>query len=381
MPIDPVLRERLGDCDEFYRLPELAHLMPERRRVALAIMASTGSYWQTMEEITIAARLAWRNADRCVGRAMWKALAAHDARQVRGADELAECCWDYLRAATNGGAIRPMILVGPPRPIEGEGLRIVSPQLIRYAGYRNSDGSVTGDPLHIELTELAEYLGWRGEGTPFDILPLLIRSPDGTIDWFEVPRSVVLEVPIEHPEFDWFTELGLKWHALPAISNMRLEVAGLSYAVVFSGNFVSTEIAARNLTDADRYNVLPEIGEAMGLDRSHERTLWRDRALVELNRAVLHSYRKAGVRIVDHHTVAKQFCDHVDREKAAGRGCPTDWTWVNPPISSGLTPTFHRYYDPPDPDLRPAFVHDAFPELALGSLLRPDHAFDLAQST
>ncbi|MEV0772603.1 nitric oxide synthase oxygenase, partial [Nocardia salmonicida] len=29
---------------------------------------------------------------------------------------------------------------------------------------------------------------------------------------------------------------------------------------------------------------------------------------------------------------------------------------VNPPISSGLTPTFHRYYDAPDLDIRPNFV-------------------------
>ena len=33
----------------------------------------------------------------------------------------------------------------------------------------------------------------------------------------------------------------------------------------------------------------------MGLDTSRDRTLWRDRALLELNVAVLHSYEKAGV--------------------------------------------------------------------------------------
>ncbi|MFI5538653.1 nitric oxide synthase oxygenase, partial [Nocardia sp. NPDC051900] len=39
---------------------------------------------------------------------------------------------------------------------------------------------------------------------------------------------------------------------------------------------------------------------------------------------------------------------------------PTDWSWINPPISSGLTPTFHRYYDPPDMDIRPNFVRRDF---------------------
>ena len=51
----------------------------------------------------------------------------------------------------------------------------------------------------------------------------------------------------------------------------------------------------------------------MELDMSHDRTLWKDRALVELNRAVIHSYRKAGVIMVDHHTVAKQFIDLTSR--------------------------------------------------------------------
>jgi nitric-oxide synthase len=106
--------------------------------------------------------------------------------------------------------------------------------------------------------------------------------------------------------------------------------------------------------------MLPLIAEMMCLDTRSERSLWRDRALVELNRAVLHSFRKAGVYMVDHHTVAKQFCDHVKREEAAGRACPTDWSWINPPISSGLTPTFHRYYDPPDLDIRPNFVRREF---------------------
>jgi len=39
----------------------------------------------------------------------------------------------------------------------------------------------------------------------------------------------------------------------------------------------------------------------MGLDTSRDRTLWRDRALLELNVAVLHSYEKAGVTMMDHH--------------------------------------------------------------------------------
>ncbi|MEU2104445.1 nitric oxide synthase oxygenase [Nocardia sp. NPDC019255] len=351
----------MRECDEFFRLPELAHLSAQRRRCALEQLEQTGSYLQTAEEILIGARLAWRNHARCVGRKHWRSLKLLDARRVRSARDLAEVCWQHLHMATNNGAIQSMITVGPPRQPDGCEFRIVSPQIIRYAGYRNGDGTVTGDAANVELTELAMELGWRSAGTPFDILPLLISTPDEPIRWFDIPPELAREVHLEHPEFAWFAGLGLRWHALPAVSNMNLEVGGMTYPFApFNGWYLGAEIGARNLSDANRYNMLPLIAEMMCLDTRAERNLWRDQALVELNRAVLHSFRKAGVSIVDHHTVAKQFCDHVKREEAAGRACPTDWSWINPPISSGLTPTFHRYYDPPDLDIRPNFVRRDF---------------------
>ena len=70
---------------------------------------------------------------------------------------------------------------------------------------------------------------------------------------------------------------------------------------------MGTEIGARNLADADRYNQLPAVAECFGLDTSNERTLWRDRALVELNRAVLYSFDKAGISVGDHHNLGAQF--------------------------------------------------------------------------
>ena len=36
---------------------------------------------------------------------------------------------------------------------------------------------------------------------------------------------------------------------------------------------------------------------------------------------------------------------HLKKEEAAGRSCPADWTWIVPPMSSGITSVFHRYYD------------------------------------
>ncbi len=355
--LDPHLRRRLRECEEFFAQPELVGLTSGRVEEALNGLLQTGHYRHTAEELLLGAKLAWRNHARCVGRSHWRTLRLIDARDATCAAELAEVCWRHLRASTNAGAVQSMITVGPrPRPGRRPWL-ILNPQLIRYAGYRRSNGSVTGDPAAVELTDVALRLGWRGAGTPFDILPLIVSTPDEPLQWFDIPADCVLEVPLRHPEYPWFAELGLRWHALPAVSNMSLEIGGVTYPCApFSGWYVSTEIGARNLSDIDRYDQLPVIARRLGLDMRSDRTLWKDRALVELNRAVLHSFRAAGVVIVDHHTVARQFLAHVERERDAGRSCPADWTWINPPLSASTTPTFHRYYDPPQLDRRPNFV-------------------------
>ena len=90
-----------------------------------------------------------------------------------------------------------------------------------------------------------------------------------------------------------------------------------------------------------------------------ERTLWRDRAVIELVRAVQHSFDVAGVTMSDHHEESRRFLKHVAKEERAGRGCPADWSWIVPPISGALTPVFHRYYDEPDPTMRPAYLPPA----------------------
>jgi len=344
------------EAEEFFALPELANTGPDRLREVREEIEATGSYTHTPEELLTGARLAWRNHARCIGRMHWRSLQLLDFRHCRTAEEVAEACWEHLRRSTNGGRLRSVISVFAPSTADG-GIRILNPQLIRYAGYRQSDGSVVGDPLHADLTDHALAMGWKGAGGAFDVLPLIIHMPGEKPRMFEVPQDAILEVPLVHPEFEWFADLGLKWHANPAISNMDLEIGGVSYtAAPFSGWYVGSEIGARNLSDINRYNLLPVLAEHMGLDTSHNRSMWKDRALVELTQAALHSYRTAGVHIVDHHTAAQQFVEHVDREHGLGRPVPTQWSWVNPPLSSSTTPTYHREYDAPNFDLRPNFV-------------------------
>jgi nitric-oxide synthase len=345
------------EATAFYGSPELAQVGADRLAEVLREIDETGTYRQTPQELLIGARLAWRNHARCVGRSSWRSLHLIDARHHTTPEAVAQACWEHLRVSTNDGRLRAVITVFAPSGPGRQGIRIWNPQLIRYAGYRREDGSVLGDPLHVDLTRIAEGLGWRGRGTAFDVLPLVVQDGSAPPQLFDVPRDAVFEVPLTHPEYPWFAELGLRWHANPAISNLSLEIGGLSYpAAPFSGWYVSSEIGARNLSDEARYNMLPVIAQRMGLDTSASRTLWRDRALVELNEAVLTSFRAAGVHILDHHTAARQFVSHVEREHAQGRPVPAQWSWVNPPLSASTTPTFHREYDPPDFDLRPNFV-------------------------
>lgn len=43
-------------------------------------------------------------------------------------------------------------------------------------------------------------------------------------------------------------------------------------------------------------------------------SLWKDKALVEVNIAVLHSFQMKNVTIVDHHTASESFMKHYENE-------------------------------------------------------------------
>ncbi|WP_245589724.1 nitric oxide synthase oxygenase [Amycolatopsis balhimycina] len=324
-----------------------------------AEIAETGTYRHTAAELAYGARVAWRNSARCIGRLYWRGLRIRDRRRVTEPAAIAGECVAHLRQATRGGRIRPTVTVFAPGTPDAPGPRIHNEQLIRYAGYRLEDGSVLGDPRYAEFTERVRSLGWRPPERrgSFDVLPLLVEAAAGEPRLFTLPPDAVLEVPLTHPDHRWFAGLGLRWHAVPVISDMPLEIGGVTYpAAPFNGWYLGSEIGARNLADEQRYDLLPAIAELMGLDTASDRTLWRDRAVVELTLAVQHSFDAAGVTLADHHTESHRFLSHVEREERAGRRCPADWSWIVPPLSSGQTAVFHRYYDEPDPAQRPAFL-------------------------
>lgn len=334
------LRQYIQECAPSQNFHErLAHIQAE--------IDLTGTYRPSFDELAYGAKLAWRNSTRCIGRLQWHNLEVCDMRHLSSAEDIFEACVEHLRLATNGGRIRPMITVFAPQISDQPGIRIWNPQLIRYAGYRQPDGTILGDPAQVQLTDYLHHLGWqRRQKTAFDILPLIIQMPGQTPKFFELPHDAILEVPLRHPKYAWFETLGMKWYALPVISNMCLEIGGILYsAAPFNGWYMGTEIGARNLGDQARYNLLPVIAEKLNLNMKSKDSLWKDRALVELNIAVLDSFRSAGITIVDHHTASHQFMVFEEQERKAHRRVFGDWGWLVPPMSSSTMEVFHHPYE------------------------------------
>jgi nitric-oxide synthase len=272
-------------------------------------------------------------------------LQVIDARSLEDADSIFDACVEHLRSATNGGKIVPTQTLFPAWNPESEHrVRIWNHQLLRYAGYRHPDGSVLGDPMNADFTDIVRSLGWKPPREPgrFDLLPLVIEA-GGKLAIRELPHDSVLEVEIDHPTLPWFRDLGLRWYAVPAISDMMLAAPGYLFPCTpFNGWYMGTEIGARNFGDLERYNLLPEVASRLGL--SLGRGLWKDHALVVLNEAVLHSFERDGIKIVDHHQASREFLAHCKREESLGREVQAEWSWIVPPISGSATGVFHRSY-------------------------------------
>ncbi|WP_342563542.1 nitric oxide synthase oxygenase [Paenibacillus sp. FSL R7-0345] len=300
----------------------------------------TGTYLHTQEELTQGAKMAWRHNSRCIGRLFWHSLEVIDARQAETASQVAAALFRHLERAGNGGRIRPVMTVFRSGTEPDKAIRIWNHQLIRYAGYPDKDGQArSGDPASDAFTAVCQRLGWQGTGGDFDVLPLVISIGEEPPCWFAIPEELVQEVPLTHPEVERFSELGLRWYAVPVVSDMLLEIGGIDYpAAPFNGWYMETEIGSRNLGDTGRYNRLAAVADLLGLDRSSNTSLWKDRALLELNRAVLHSFKQAGVSIVDHHTAADQFVRFQEQERQKGREVSGKWHWLIPPMSPSSTP-------------------------------------------
>nr|CCC18661.1 nitric oxide synthase [Scylla paramamosain] len=306
-------------------------------------MNERGTYDLTQTELVYGAKLAWRNAPRCIGRIQWSKLQVFDARYVTTASGMFEALCNHIKYGTNKGNLRSAITIFPQRTDGKHDFRVWNSQLISYAGYKQEDGTVVGDPANVEFTEVCQRLGWRGKGGRWDVLPLVLSANGHDPEWFDIPPDLILTVPITHPEYKWFEELELQWYGLPAVVSLLFDCGGLEFpAAPFNGWYMVSEIGTRDLCDSHRYNIMETVGKRMGLDTRSPTNLWKDKVLVEVNVAVLHSFQSLNVTIVDHHSAAESFMKHFENEQKLRGGCPADWVWIVPPLSGSITPVFHQ---------------------------------------
>lgn len=309
----------------------------------------------TEAELAFGARVAWRNQARCIGRLYWRSLQVRDRRDCRDIPAVVEALCDHLASSTAEGAVRPFMTVFAPEEPGRRGIFMRNRQLAGYAGYEHN-GAVLGDPLNVGLTAEAIELGWTPprSRSAFDLLPWVLVGEDGRPVLVPPPPGLIREIPLSHPALPAFSDLGLRWYAVPVVTDMAFRLAGTVFPFApFSGWYMGTEIACRNLGDETRYNVLPAVARVLGLDTDSRSVLWKDRALVELNTAVLHSFAAAGYRIVDHHTASAEFIRFCGAEEKAGRPVSARWDWIVPPLSGSVTPVFHLSMT--DLGLRPEF--------------------------
>lgn len=305
----------------------------------------TGTYVHTPEELAYGARLAWRNNGRCIGRLFWESLDVVDCRHITDPEAMQAQILRHLHDAYGDGRLRSVISIFAPATGSILPAWIESPQIAQYACHQLADGTFLGDRQNVEATRIALSMGWTAPATPgrFDLLPYLMRDAADRRHLCRLPEGAVREVTIAHPQHSALSALGLKWYAVPLVSDMILAIGGIDYPCApFNGFYMGTEIASRNFADARRYDLLADVARALDLPMEASGPgLWRDTALTELNRAVLHSFRTAGVTMVDHHTASDQFMTFHAREQAQGRRVAADWRWVVPPQAAPACEVFH----------------------------------------
>lgn len=47
--------------------------------------------------------------------------------------------------------------------------------------------------------QICTKLGWKGKGTHWDVLPLVLSANGHDPDYFDLPSELVMEVPLSHP--------------------------------------------------------------------------------------------------------------------------------------------------------------------------------------
>ena len=318
-----------------------------------------GNWIQTPRELEFGIRRAWRNARKCIARNHAEELKLCDLRSVTTSVGMAKELLRNAVEAFNEGRIEPTAFVFPPRTVNSRGPMIWNNQILDFAGYKMDDGTVLGDPSNVDLTTAIMELGWTPPQTRgrWDLLPLVTMAEGDKPAMMEIPAPLSNLVNISHPRFRSFAALNLKWKAAPALTRLGFDIGGVQYtAAPFIGWFMDAEIGVRDLADTFRYNVLPDIVQAIGLANGklqdgvdsiedlpeYEQLAMLSQAQTELNYAVQWSFNQAGITMTDSLTASKKWCKFDDDFKEKhGYRLPADPYWLAPPQGS-IIPVWHR---------------------------------------
>lgn len=217
-----------------------------------------GTWYQYPEELEYGVKASWRNARRCIMRSEYEHLALCDLRRVGSSREMAYTIAKGMQKAFNRGHILPTVFIFPPRDPGKRGPMIWNRQILAFAGYRQEDGSILGDPANVDLTERIIEFGWMPpiDKSRWDFLPLITMAENDSPYMMELPAELRRTIQITHPRYEKeFSKLGLRWVSAPALSGLGFDIGGNQYtASPFIGWFMDAEIGVRNLADTFRYN-------------------------------------------------------------------------------------------------------------------------------
>ena len=206
------MREYYGDLGN-HEEPKMGHA---ERLADVQTQLQINSYYKlTADELEWGARTAWRNADRCPARVVWKRLTVFDCRHISNTDSIFEALCRHVEVSLNMGNIQPAITFFRERRPGMNDVRVWNGLVISFAGYEQEDGSVVGDPGGVDITKVAESLGWRGRGGRFDLLPWVVSGEDGLPKLYSIPQRLIDDLPltihITHPTIKAIGDMGLHW--------------------------------------------------------------------------------------------------------------------------------------------------------------------------
>jgi nitric-oxide synthase len=181
----------------------------ERHRLAevRAEIERTGTYTHTREELVFGTRVAWREANRSVGREYWLGIEVRDMRHVSGPEGIFAEVVNHLELTSQRGRypIRPVISIFSPSVPHQPVTRIWNRRLVARAGYQRPNGTMAGDRHTVEFTRTVLAYGWEAG----DVLPLVVDSPRDGVRLFDLPERA--RIPVK------------------TVANLRLCIGGISY--------------------------------------------------------------------------------------------------------------------------------------------------------